>query len=275
MDVAGGSHPLDFGCVYRPLSLFPIARRTTDDSNAAIHSLGRGLGMRNASAAIFAGTFLLVSSQLATAADMPTKAVGAPAIAPPVYNWSGFYVGINGGYGWGPTKQSLVTDTASTAGYHQSGGLIGGTFGLQFQVMTNLVFGIEGDWDYARIDGTLFAPGVCAGALCFTNLQSFGTARARVGYAWDRWLVYGTGGVPWGKINAGQDSCVPIQICGTRGHTGWTAGAGVEAFVWPKVSVKVEYLYADFGEQPLYNPGTTIKVLEKQNIVRAGVKYHF
>jgi outer membrane immunogenic protein len=229
----------------------------------------RGLVLK----ALTAATLNLAVAGVAAAADMPAK---APSLAPPVgYNWSGFYLGINGGYGWGGTRQTLVTNTAATIGYGQAGGLVGGTFGIQWQVMTNLVFGFEGDWDYAKINGDLIAPGVCAFTRCFTYLSTFGTARARLGYAWDRWLFYVTGGVPFGKITAGQGFTCIVGLCGTRGLTGWTFGGGVEAFVLPKVSVKAEYLYADFGEQPIYSPGTFIKVPVRPNIVRAGINYHF
>ena len=125
---------------------------------------------------------------------------------PFAYNWTGFYVGINGGGGWGRSTQTDAAGVTSGS-YNQSGGLVGGTVGYNWQ-MTNWVLGLEADWDWANIDGST-NPVVCAAPGCFTDLRSIGTVRPRLGYAWDRWLVYVTGGLAWGDIKAGQDSCTP------------------------------------------------------------------
>jgi outer membrane immunogenic protein len=194
----------------------------------------------------------------------------------PVYNWTGFYIGINGGGGWGRSSQTDALGT-TTGTYDQSGALVGGTVGYNWQ-MTSWVLGLEADWDWANINGSVALPAMCVGGNCFTNLQSFGTGRGRVGYAWDRWLVYATGGVAWAHIQSGQDGCIPAAggpLCGTNDQVGWTIGGGVEAFVMPKWSIKVEYLYADFGNHTYYNPGIPVNATEKVNIVRAGLNYHF
>ena len=230
--------------------------------------------MRYLQAAVTAASLVFAVAQAASAADMPVKAAPAP-IAAPAYNWTGFYLGVAGGYGWGRSKQSLITGGATSGDYNQSGGLIGGTIGYNYQFAQSWVLGVEADWSWAHIDGTPFLPGICAGNTCFTNLHSFGTLRPRVGFAWDRWMVFATGGLAWGHAQAGQDSCTPATLCGTRDETGWTVGGGVEAFVIPKLSVKVEYLYADFGDHVFYNPGIAITVPEKVNIVRGGINYHF
>jgi outer membrane immunogenic protein len=213
----------------------------------------------------------------AYAADMPVKAYRGP-MAPPViaWNWTGFYIGINGGGGWART---VHTDTAgtTTGGFNQSGGLVGGTVGYNWQ-MTNWVLGIEADWDWANINGTITSP-VCTldgSTTCFMNMSSFGTGRARLGYAWDRWLVYATGGAAWAHLRAGQGSCAgPLTNCGSRDQLGWTVGGGVEVYVMPKWSIKAEYLYADFGNQAYYTPVIPVSATEKVNIVRAGLNYHF
>jgi outer membrane immunogenic protein len=91
-----------------------------------------------------------------------------------------------------------------------------------------------------------------------------------------RWLVYATGGVAWAHIKVGQDSCPATPtLCGANDRVGWTFGGGVEAFVIPKWSVKVEYLYADFGNTVYYTPGIPVSATEKVNIFRGGVNYHF
>src|SRR5215471_13790673 len=86
-----------------------------------------------------AASLTLALAGIAAAADMPAKA--PPPAAPPVFNkWTGLYVGINGGYGWGHSQQSTITNTATSGGYSQNGGLVGGTIGFNWQV-TNWVLG--------------------------------------------------------------------------------------------------------------------------------------
>jgi len=219
--------------------------------------------------AVAAAILTLSLAQTASAADMPTKAPVTPIGAP--WIWNGFYLGINGGAGWGQSKQSA--GLATSGGYTQNGGLVGGTMGYNWQI-SNWVLGFEADWDWANIDGDINTP-ACASSRCFTDLRSFGTARGRLGYAWDNWLIYATGGVAMANIWTGQDHCSSALICAARDGSGWTAGGGVETLVMPKWSVKVEYLYADFGDHVYYNPGTSVHAPERVNLVRAGVNFHF
>ena len=225
--------------------------------------------MRRLQCALLATAAVIGFATIASAADMPVKAPMAPLAAS--WNWTGFYLGVAGGGGWGRSTQ---TDTAgtTTGSYNQSGGIFGGTIGYNWQ-MNNWVVGLEGDWSWANINGSTNVA-VCAAPGCFTNLQSFGTVRPRVGYAWDRWLVYATGGLAWGNVKVGQDSCA-VNLCGTNTRTGWTFGGGVEAFVMPKWSVKVEYLYADFGNAVYYTPVIPVSATERVSIIRGGLNYHF
>ncbi|MFZ0113700.1 MAG: porin family protein, partial [Xanthobacteraceae bacterium] len=139
------------------------------------------------------------SNGVAHAADM-----GLP-IAPPVYvpppavlSWTGPYVGLNGGGGWGTTDHTFTGVvaglTASTGNFKTSGGLAGGTWGYNYQVGA-WVFGAESDLDWANIRGTFTAaiPGVVTGSLS-TKLNWLSTYRARVGYTWGPAMLYATGG---------------------------------------------------------------------------------
>lgn len=219
--------------------------------------------MRRFVVALLSATVLSVTA--AQAADMPTK---APVYTPPppiVYNWTGFYIGINGGGGW---AQSNHTDTAgiTTGNFNLSGGLIGGTIGYNWQ-MNNFVLGLEADWDWANISGSTITN--CAVG-CDTKITSFGTLRPRLGFVWNRFMPYVTGGLAWGTVKAGQPG---FESTTTR--AGWTVGGGVEAFVIPKWSVKVEYLYASLQDSS-YTVAIPVNVQERNiNIVRAGVNYHF
>jgi outer membrane immunogenic protein len=211
----------------------------------------------------------------AHAADLPAApAYKAPAYVPaPVWNWNGFYLGVEGGGGWARTNQA-DTSGVTTGNYNQSGGLAGGTAGWNWQ-FNNFVFGLEGDLSWANINGTVSTP-ICAGGTCFTNLQWFATERARAGFTWGQFLVYATGGAAEASIKAGQDACGGVlTICGTNSRLGWTVGGGVEAMFAPNWSAKLEYLYADFGTHTSYTPIIPVNVTERVNIVRAGINYHF
>jgi outer membrane immunogenic protein len=230
-------------------------------------------------ASLTATSLSIGATVVASAADLSRPAPApvytkAPTVAPG-YNWSGFYLGIEGGGAWADSDQ---TDTSgnTTGTYKQNGGLVGGTVGYNWQV-TNWVFGLEGDASWAHVDGTVAAPN-CNGGSCFTNLESFYTARGRLGIAFDQFLPYVTGGLAAGEVNAGQAVCNVggATFCGTDTRVGWTAGAGVEALFAPHWSAKVEYLYADLGDKTQYTPVIPVDVLERPvNIVRGGINYHF
>src|ERR1039457_5959053 len=195
-----------------------------------------------------------------TAADLPTRPAYAPApmMSPvPVYNWTGIYVGINGGYGWGSQDPlSIITNRFDSASLGFSGGVFGGTAGAQIQ-SGHVVIGFEADLDWANMKGSgTFVPsigGVSGPAItASTNIDWESTARVRVGYANQNWLFYGTGGmaVLGAKTNlttAGGASCaslILIASCsGFSKQIGAALGAGVEYGITPDVSAKLEYLY--------------------------------
>ena len=214
-------------------------------------------------------SLISLAATTASAADlgrpMPTK---APVMAEPMWNWTGFYVGVNGGFGWARSNHTDITGVTS-GDVDQSGGLIGGTIGYNWQPGP-VVLGVEGDLDWARINGSV----LCGGANCFTNMQAFGTARGRLGYAFGNWMPYVTGGAAFADINAGQTGIAGVE----QWRTGWTVGGGLEALFAPGWSAKVEYLYADFGNGSAvtYNAPLAVGVIERKvNMVRGGINYHF
>jgi outer membrane immunogenic protein len=199
----------------------------------------------------------------ASAADLPPKPFyKAPAYVAP-YNWSGFYVGVVGGGGWGDSKHSDGVGTTS-GHFDQSGGTIGGTLGYNWQA-GNIVFGLEGDLAWANITGSTAS---CFPS-CFTTIRSIDTARGRIGMAFDNWLPYITGGVAVANIDAGQSGL----ISGNDTRVGATVGAGVEWMFAQNWSAKAEYLYATFDSQSTY---ASVNVAERNvNLFRLGVDYHF
>jgi outer membrane immunogenic protein len=177
---------------------------------------------------------LALAGGSAAAADLPRYCQPGPAYNP-IYTWTGFYVGINGGGGWGRSQWDGL-DT-----FDVSGGLIGGTVGYNWQFGQALI-GAEGDIDWSGIKGTTTV--LCPGG-CETRNKWLATVRGRLGYAFDRFLPYFTGGLALGDINATLP--VPVLPGGSVSSAGWTVGAGLEVGLVSNVSLKAEYLYVDLG----------------------------
>ncbi len=197
---------------------------------------------------------------------MPTK---APAyVEQPYYNWTGFYLGINGGGGFGRSEWSNPFGTASA---DTSGALAGGTVGYNYQV-NRWVFGLEGDIDWSGIKGDT-SNGICTGGTCETKNEWLATARGRIGYAFNRVLPYITAGGAFGDVKM-----TPVGLGSeTETRAGWTAGAGVEFGLTGPWTAKVEYLYADLGKSTCSAAtcGVATNVDFTANIVRGGINYRF
>jgi len=211
------------------------------------------------------GVALLALAGTAAAADLPSPQpyYKAPGFVPPPFSWSGFYLGVNGGGGFG-------TSTWDTAGsINTSGGLVGGTIGYNYQ-FNHFVIGAEGDIDWASISGTTTTLACPAG--CKTGDSWLSTARGRIGYAADRFMPYITGGGAFGNINASS----PFGSASAT-NAGWTVGAGLEFAFYGNWSAKAEYLYVSLGK---FNCGIACGVAPDNvsfntNLVRAGINYHF
>ena len=178
------------------------------------------------------------------AADLPRPAYKAPVyVAPSAFSWSGFYVGINGGYAWGHSDWN--NGIMGNVSMNVKGGMVGGTLGYNLQT-GSFVFGLEGDVDASWVDGSSSGGGAgtpCASPNCETKNTWFATGRGRIGYAWDRFLPYLTGGAAGGNIKATAANGGSVD----KTKLGWTVGAGVEWAFMSNWSAKVEYLYADLG----------------------------
>jgi len=206
------------------------------------------------------------------AADLPRPAYKAQPYYVAPFSWSGFYVGINGGYGFGKSKWTNTANGITTGDFNVTGPLAGVTLGYNMQTGV-WVWGLEGDLDYSWMKGS--TTNLCGGS-CETRNTWFGTARGRVGYAWDRWLPYITGGAAF----AGIRTTPPAPDTYTeKVKVGWTAGLGVEYAFMGAWSAKLEYLYADLGTVSCGSATCLaaggIDVTFKANIVRAGVNYRF
>ena len=218
----------------------------------------------------FAGVALAVLSGTAFAADLPQRPqvyTKAPAyVAPIAYNWTGFYLGINGGYGFG---NSSFSGTPGTGNFDVNGGMVGGTLGYNWQA-GQMVYGLETDIDWSNILGSA----ACGAFSCETRNNYLGTARGRIGYAADRWLPYITGGLAYGDVEAR----VPGIGSASDTRVGWTVGGGLEYALAQNWTVKAEYLYVDLGKFDCAAAcgGTPPDNVDfRSHVVRAGLNYKF
>lgn len=211
-----------------------------------------------------------VLSSAALAADLPSK---APAYAPaPQPTWTGFYVGANAGYG---RAEFSSTDFFLTGKSTAQGFVGGGQLGYNWQFPSNLVLGVEGDFQgsaQSRTD-TFDLFGV-AGVTVKQSMPWFATARARLGYAAGPVLLYATGGAAWVEYKI-EGSALGVTLSSDDSKIAWTAGAGLEWMFLPQWSTKVEFLHIDTGETKVTLFGGNFTGRAKDNIVRAGVNYHF
>jgi outer membrane immunogenic protein len=183
----------------------------------------------------------------------------------PVYNWTGFYIGINGGYGFG--SSNWTNSLAGNSGnFDLSGGVVGGTVGANYQI-NQFVVGVEGDIDWSGIQGST-SNGLCAGTTCTTKNTWLSTIRGRAGFAADRVLFYGTAGGAFGSIQAN----VPAFASTSSTQFGWTAGAGIEGALTDNLTARIEYLYVDLGNESCC-AGTNVSF--KTSLVRAGLDWKF
>jgi outer membrane immunogenic protein len=204
----------------------------------------------------------------ASAADMsrPFPPFSRSAFSP-VYNWTGLYAGINGGYGWGSS-----TWNAFPSSFNTNGGLFGGQLGYNWQ-SGQFVTGLEGDIDWSGIRGNSGLLG-CGVIPCQTKNDFLSTIRGRVGYAADRWMPYVTGGLAIGNIRAVSPGFAGVD----QTNAGWTIGGGLEVALVGNWTGKAEYLYVDLGKVGCgFNCGLPAinNVSFTTNIFRGGINYRF
>jgi outer membrane immunogenic protein len=227
----------------------------------------------------------------AAAADLSTPprvpAATPPPAAAPYYNWSGFYAGLNVGGGWSNYDFTNAASAIGTPGPAHSasvaGVLGGGQIGYNYLVTPNFLLGVEADVSGADLNGSVTSP---SGAVQHSfNTDLFGTARGRLGFAWNNWLLYGTGGFAWGNEQMTRDQIFGTANLATAGTaesvnqigTGWTAGGGIEWGVARNWTVRAEYLFVDLGSSAFSFPlsGRTTQFDNNFNVVRFGVNYKF
>jgi outer membrane immunogenic protein len=227
----------------------------------------------------------LAISAPAMAADLPAAPVyKAPVIAPaPWYDWTGFYVGLNGGYSWGKSATDYTVTGLAPFSTSQSmnGWVFGGQAGYNWQFNRNWIVGVEADIQATGQKGTATLPGSSTTVtipclpttnICFPTtttttttgsfeqkLPWFGTARARLGFEpADRWMLYVTGGLAFGEVETnaavttttttnGVVTAASAAASSNVTRAGWTVGGGAEWVISGPWTAKLEYLYVDLG----------------------------
>lgn len=242
---------------------------------------------------------LIGNSAFAADMNMPLK---APAMAP-AWNWSGFYIGLNAGGAWGRSNVTYVPPgppfTGVAAAYSaigsgpvNSSGFTGGAqAGYNWQSGL-VVFGLEGDINAFDLHGGFTQTGTPPGNVALSSVASIrtdwlATVRGRLGLAaFDRSLFYVTGGLAvtdfkYSETNT-YNTLGTSSFSSNQTRAGWTVGGGWEYGFIPHWSVKVEYLYMDFGsisgQVPGFIVGTGPHLYAadlKANLVRGGINYHF
>ena len=199
----------------------------------------------------------------AMAADLAPQPV-EPLPAAPVYlpfSWTGFYIGAHAGGAFSNGDSNLAAPLDS----FDANGFVGGVHaGYNYQ-MNQFVLGIEGDFDGTSISGKATDPVLGVNKL---SVPWQGSVRARLGYAWDRFLLYGTGGAAFAdaKVSGGDSKTL----------AGWTVGAGVEYAFTDSWSGRLEYRYTDFQSASFTTPALgTFKNRLNENQVLLGISYKF
>jgi outer membrane immunogenic protein len=230
---------------------------------------------------------LAPAASSAMAADFPVK--GGGYFEPPrAFSWSGFYMGVHGGYGWGSSDwtESIVNSNPRSRGF------LGGFQGGANHQFGNWVAGIEADFSLIDADATSTDPTipsfvVGATATARSQIDWLATFTGRFGYAFDRSLLYVKGGLAGAEFKDNFLITFPGFVVNSAPQSntrvGWTAGAGFEYAVFNNWTAKIEYDYLDFGSNDeifsltanglIQNHNLSIK--RKLQLVKVGINYKF
>jgi outer membrane immunogenic protein len=224
---------------------------------------------------------LIAGSAMAADLARPAPVYKTPP-APLVYNWTGIYIGGDGGYGWG--KSSGTASFGGLGGpynFDVQGGIAGGFIGGNYQ-FNMVVVGLEGDWQWADVTGSQVAVtgfGIAPGGSISSKVSNYGSLRGRLGVAFDRVLLFGTGGWAWGNTSSTYTTPGAALSFINSGNTtdGWTGGAGVEYAFTDWVIGRVEYRYTSLTASSFT---TTTGIADAGNKItisdiRAGISVKF
>jgi outer membrane immunogenic protein len=221
------------------------------------------------------GLIALGAAAPANAADirLPVKAA-PPAYVQAYYNWTGFYVGAHVGYGWADFTQSLIGPLNATAS--PAGMMYGGQVGFNYQ-LGSWVFGIEAEYSGTDIKETTGVVGIASSEIKLNHMYN---VSGRIGYAFDRTLLYGKFGGAWTKEEY-NFTLLGGTATGSVNRSGWLVGAGIEYAFLGNWTAKLEYNYMDLGSKAVTLTTTGGLVVTPANVdltvqtVKAGINYRF
>jgi outer membrane immunogenic protein len=232
------------------------------------------------------------SAGVAEAADLPD--LKEPPVVPtpaPVFSWTGFYAGVNGGYGLDhasfPYAVTLpppdLSYVGGQSGLTERGPLFGGQVGYNYEftnvpIIGHAVVGVEADSEWADINGSVTIPTTPGPDTFGTRIENFGSLRGRVGYNFDRLLLYITGGLAYGTTeNYYSVPGFSGSYTATRLPLRFSAyGAGLEYALTDNWSIKGEYMYTYIrAGWNVYAPDIGYMSRATFHIVRIGLNYKF
>jgi len=232
--------------------------------------------------AVVLSAVMALTSGSAFAARKKHPAAEPPPPTPPPYNWSGFYIGGNVGFGQMRDCWDFVSNVGSSSPMPQgegcnsgkSKGLGGGQIGYNWQ-MANWILGLEASGDFTDFNRTTTSTAFSADTIK-TNVNSIAFGTARLGYAWNAVMIYGKGGIAWSRDKYERDAFYFPSSSGwletaNVSRPGWVAGGGLEYALNRNWSAGIEYDYAGFGKKAVNlpvvsNPGGTAITSVNENM---------
>jgi outer membrane immunogenic protein len=219
-------------------------------------------------------TALLLLSAPAGAADLGWNAGASPIYSPTAAaDWSGFYAGVSGGYGWGTLTREPAGGGAETQN-NTSGWALGGQAGYNLD-LGGFVIGTEADLQWSSIGYTEDIAGIGSFK---AGIDFFGTIRGRAGMSFGSVMPYVTGGFAAGRGTASLTDPGNVVTSQSATHMGWTVGGGLEAKATENITFKAEYLYVDLGTQPYSGLPAAVgnlDVTQRFSVIRGGLNYKF
>lgn len=226
---------------------------------------------------LFTLAVLALGAGSAAAADLgpyarggSAKDFGSPARFAPAFTWSGFYLGLQAGYGWGTTEAATGSLTSFNQAYsYDTSGALGGVHaGYNWQAQ-QVVFGIETDVELSGLEGSGLGT---LGSRHSSSLDWIGSFRGRIGIAADRTLFYLTGGLAYGDV-----ATTGPGLSTSDWRTGWTLGGGIEHAFASNWTARLEYRYTDLGSETFTSAGANRS--ESNDVtfsaIRAGISWKF
>lgn len=207
----------------------------------------------------------------ARAADLPAQEPAPTTVSMDAFSWTGGYVGVQGGYDG--FKSDYKTNGASAA-VRPDGFTVGAFAGFNYQLpASQVVVGLEGDLNYSDASDSRRTGAFGPPVRIRSEMDLNGSVTGRLGYAFDRFLVYGAGGLALADRDTkargganGSDSSLAV---------GYTVGGGIQAAVTDNVTARVEYRYSDFGTDTFSVAGNRVKADVTDNRVLLGLGYRF